>query len=306
MRRVGIQLDRAEFAAAVAESFRTVEPVSETVVQERFRKSHSYRDFRGMLRKAALHADGRVLAIGCGQGLAGRSAGYAAAVTREVYPTALIESVNYSIGGSEPAATPYEMVVTHSLLHFVFDFSPLCRFIDRSLAAGGSYIMANEPNARFWRNAQCVAELERVSAADGRRRHLLKYAEPSRYWAKLVRTVRSLQSGPDITAGVNRLLRERFGMPGELTAKEILRIVDPHLRDQSAGTYRLGSDGLDWDNLAAGPLSAFHLEAARTSGYVMRDNPARIPERWRELDTDLARQFPLDGCSFTALWRKQS
>jgi hypothetical protein len=301
--RVGVERDPAEFAQAVAESFRTAEPVPEAVVQDRFRKSHAYRDFRGTLRKAALAPDARVLAIGCGPGLAGRSSEYAALVTREVYPSAAVEQLDYTAGFDRAAAAPYDMVVTHSLLHFFFDYTPLCGMIHRTLAEAGAYVMANEPNARFWRNDVCIAELDRVSAAESRRNHLLKFVEPSRYWARLVRAVRPAAAF-DMAAGVNRLLRERLGMRGELTAKEILRIVDPHVKDEFPGAFRLGSDGMDWEALRDGPLSGLSLESVRSSGYVMRDNPVRVPERWRELNEELARRFPLDGCSFTALWRR--
>jgi hypothetical protein len=302
--RIGIKHNASEFTQAVAESFRTVEPVPEAVVQDRFRKSRAYRDFRGMLRRAALAPDARVLAIGCGRGLAGRSAEYAATVTREVYPEAVVEQMDYTAGIEETAGAPYDVVVTHSLLHFVFDYSPLCDLIHRTLSAAGCYVMANEPNVRFWRNAECVAELERVSRAEGRRRRLLKFTAPSRYWARLMRAMRP-NAGGDMTAGVNRMLRERLGMRGELAANEILRIVDPHVRDEFAGGRRLGSDGLDFDALARGPLCRFELESVRTSGYVMRDNPARVLERWRELNDELTKRFPLDGCSFTALWRRR-
>jgi hypothetical protein len=302
--RVGVKRDPVEFAKAVAESFRTVEPMPEAIIRDRFRKSHAYRDFRGMLRKAGLAPGARVLAIGCGRGLAGRSADYAALVTREMYPTAAVEQLDYTAGVEEAVNSPYDMVVTHSLLHFAFDYAPLCALIRRVLGAAGSYVMANEPNARFWRNAECVAELERVSAAGRRRRRLLKYAEPSRYWARLARVVRP-NPFRDMTSGVNHLLRERIGMRGELTAKEIVRIVDPHVRDEFPGAHGLGSDGLDWHALGGGPFSGLKLEAVRTSGYVMRDNPSRVPERWRELNDDLARRFPMDGCSFAALWRRR-
>jgi hypothetical protein len=305
MTRVGVTLEPAEFAAAVAESFRTAEPVSECVVQERFRRTRGYRDFRAILRKAPLPPSARVLAVGCGRGLAGRSSAYAAEVTREVHPTATIDELNYAAGSATLLERRYDMVVTHSLLHFAFDLGHLCRLLLRAIAPHGCYVMANEPNARFWTNPECAAGLERVSAAEGRRRQLLRFTEPARYLARLLRAVRP-DERPDTVAGVNRLLRERLGMHGELTAKEIVRIVDPHVRDEVPGTYRLGSHGLDWDELAAGPLQGLQLETVRTSGYAMRDNPARVPERWRALDDELARRFPLDGFSFTALWRLAS
>jgi hypothetical protein len=300
--RVGVKLDPVEFAHAVAESFRAVMPTPEAELQERFRKSRAYRDFRGTLRKAALPAGARVLAIGCGPGLAGRSAEYAALVTREVYPAAAVERLNYTPGIEKAANAQYDMVVTHSLLHFLFDYAPLCCLIRRTVAAGGSYLMANEPNARFWRNEDCIAELERVSTADRRRRRLLRFAEPSRYWGWLARAVRP--NGGDMASGVNQLLRERIGMRSELSSKEILRIVDPHVRDEFPDAHGLGSDGLDWETLACGPFGGMKLEEVRTSGYVMRDNPSRVPERWRELNEELTRRHPLDGRSFTALWRR--
>jgi len=294
----------AEFAAAVAESFREAEPVPEAVVEQRFRAGRGYRDLRGMLRKAGLAPQARVLAIGCGKGLAGRSAMYAAAVTREVYPSAAVDEINYGLSLERAPGAPYDAVVTHSLLHFVWDTEPLCRLICGAMAGAGSYVMANEPNARFWSNPECTAELERVSAAEDRRRRLLKYAEPSRYLSRLLRAVRPHETR-DVAAGVNRLLRGRLGMRGELTAREIVRIADPHVHDAAPGARRLGSDGLDWDCLEAGPLRGLEIESVRTSGYVMRNNPARVPERWRELDRELARRFPLDGCFFTALWRRR-
>lgn len=303
MTRVGLSLAPEEFAAAVSECFRLAEPISEEVVQERFRKGRPYRDFRTMLRRAQLPPDARILAVGCGRGLAGRSAAYAAGVTREVYPLATIHQVNYSPGGEEAAAPPYDMVVTHSLVHFLLEPGPLCRFVCAATAEHGCYLMANEPNARFWRNGECVAAMEQASLFESRRREFRKYADPARYFARLLRVVRPGETA-DLAAGVNRLLRQRLAMTGELTTKEIVRIVDPHVRDIVPGTYRLGSDGLDWDDLAAGPMPGWKPAAVMTSGYVMRDNPARVPERWREFDQELAERHPHDGRSFTALWRR--
>ena len=301
MVRVGATTDATGFAEMVAECYRIVEPVADAEVQERFRSGRAYQDFRAALQETRVKADARVLAIGCGRGLAGRGASYAAAVIREVHPAAVIDEVNYTAGAAPPG-TAYDMVVTHSILHFALDPAPLCRFVLSALTPRGCYVMADEPNARFWANAECVAALERVSAAETRRRRLRRYADPSRYVGRLLRAVRQERSR-DVAAEVNRLLRERLGTRGDLTENEILRIVDPHAPDRMRGEYRLGSDGLDWDWMAAGPLADLELKSVRTSGYVMRDNPARIPERWRELDRELAERFPLDGCCFTALWQ---
>src|SRR5205814_1380051 len=71
MCRVGAACPPPEFVEAVVETFRAVESVSDEEVQARFRSTRAFRDFIAALREAApSHA--RVLAIGCGRGLAGR------------------------------------------------------------------------------------------------------------------------------------------------------------------------------------------------------------------------------------------
>jgi hypothetical protein len=245
-----------------------------------------------------------VLAVGCGPGLAGRTAGFAAEVVREVLPHAAVEQVNYTHGAPAPGNT-YDLVVTHSLLHFALDLDALGEFLLAAVPPGGWYVMGNEPNARFWANRECLLALEEVDEAESRRNQMRKLADPARYLLRLRRALNP-RPAPDTTAGVNRLLRDRLGMTGELTAKEIVRIVDPHLPDEMPGEYRLGSPGLHWTALATGPLADMTLETVRTSGYVMRDNPAQVPERWRKLDERLKRRFPRDGRSFSALWQRRT
>ena len=304
MRRVGAALPPEEFVAAVAETYRKVQAVSEATMDARFRRTRAYGDFQALLREAALPAGARVLALGCGPGRAGRSAAFAAAVTREIYPEVKIEQAAFTpCGGTAAPAGQYDLVVTHSFLHFLLDLAPLGAFLRGALDSGGRYVMANEPNARFWRNAECLSALDRVDADEARRNRLRRYTDPSRYAAKLLRSIRPARR-PDPTAGVNGVLRQRFGLRGELTAPEIARICDPYVPHARPGHPTRGYDGLDWSELEAGPLAGLRVEAVRTSGYVMRDNPDPVPERWRALDGGLAARYPLDGCSFSALWRR--
>ncbi len=303
MRRVGAALPPEEFAAAVAEAFRKVRTISDSTMDERFRRTRAYGDFRALLREAALPPRALVLALGCGPGMAGRSAAFAAAVTREVYPEAKIEQAAFTPRGRAQPSARYKLVVTHSLLHFLLDPAPLGAFLRCALEPGGCYVMANEPNARFWRNAECLSALDRADAAEARRHRLKRYTDPARYAAKLLRGIRPARR-PDATASVNRLLRQRFGLRGELTAPEIARISDPHAPHARFGEDTLGCGGLDWSELEAGPLAGLRVETARVSGFVMRDNPDPVPERWRALDRCLAERYPLDGCSFSALWRR--
>jgi hypothetical protein len=188
-------------------------------------------------------------------------------------------------------------------LHFVHDPRPLCRLLLELIAPGGAYVMANEPNARFWLNPVCVREMRKVGEAEARTRRLRNLASPSRYWSRL-RRLADPGEPSDWVARMNVLLRQRFGLTAALSAKEIVRIVDPHLPDHYPGDYPLGFQGVSWSDLEAGPLRGLSVDIVRTSGYVSRDNPDRVPERFRAIDEKLAADYPLDGCSFSALWRK--
>ncbi len=296
MRRVGATAPPGEFKAALAKAWKAAQSVSDEEVRKRFGTTRGYRDFCVLLRECALQQGARILAIGTGGGMGGRRAVYAASVIREQYAGAAVEELNLGdsaplTNGPVPAERRFDLVVTHSFLHYVPEFHPVCEWVCESVKPGGGYLMANEPNVRFWRNEECVREMERVGAAESRRDRLWKLANPGSYLAK-ARQVLEGRPSRDEFAEASRLLREWMHLRADLTVEEILAIVEPH------------RGGLSWAELAAGPLSGMRLENVRTSGYVRRDNPARVPARWREADGSLASRYPLDGCSFSALWRK--
>ena len=72
---------------------------------------------------------------------------------------------------------------------------------------GVKCVTANEPNGRFWNNAECVRALESVGAAESRGRRLRKLLDPTRYWRRLRRIGRP---EPHWSEGVNRILRDRL------------------------------------------------------------------------------------------------
>src|SRR5206468_4165104 len=131
MWRVGAGVHPAEFVERVVETFRAVEVVAEEEVQARFRASRPYADFVGLLRAAA-RPGLRIIVIGCGRGLAGRSSAYAASVVRETLDSGEIgamDCVDLIPGCPPEARVPYDLVVTHSLLHFLLDPTPVCRLL---------------------------------------------------------------------------------------------------------------------------------------------------------------------------------
>jgi SAM-dependent methyltransferase len=305
MWRVGAVVRPAEFVAAVVDAWRAVEIVTEEEVQARFRASRAWRDFSDVLRMAAMPG-ARVLAIGCGRGFAGRSSAYAASVVREVFHSAEVADIDRLDVTPEllsEAREPYDIVVTHSLLHFVYEFRPLCRLVQSLVAPGGAYVMANEHNSRFWSNPECVRAMKAAAAAESRQKRIRKLFDPARYWRRIQRLGRPKPSWSD---RMNEILRARFHLTADLTQKEIARIIDPYMPDPFSGECPIGKDGMNWADLEGGPLGQMRLERMVTSGYVMRSNPERLPQQWRAVDESLSAKFPLDGCSYTALWRKNA
>jgi SAM-dependent methyltransferase len=305
MWRVGAVVRPAEFVAAVVDAWRAVEIVTEEEVQARFRASRAWRDFSDVLRMAAMPG-ARVLAIGCGRGFAGRSSAYAASVVREVFHSAEVADIDRLDVTPEllsEAREPYDIVVTHSLLHFVYEFRPLCRLVQSLVAPGGAYVMANEHNSRFWSNPECVRAMKAAAAAESRQKRIRKLFDPARYWRRIQRLGRPKPSWSD---RMNEILRARFHLTADLTQKEIARIIDPYMPDPFSGECPIGKDGMNWADLEGGALGQMRLERMVTSGYVMRSNPERLPQQWRAVDESLSAKFPLDGCSYTALWRKNA
>lgn len=300
MRRiVGAAPAPAEFKAILGEVYHAARGISDHEMRSRFRKTRAYAAFRALLREVAPPAGARILAIGCGPRMAGRGAAYAASVVRECFPGTVVEELNLQnevqpeasrvCHGEEPS---FDLVVTHSFLHYVDELRRVCEWIGGMLRPGGRYLMANELNVRFWRNPEIVREMRRVEAAESRRSRLLNYANPRRYLAKARRALRGRHS-LDAIARTNRLLHQRLDLDGDLTAREITLILEPYI------------DGMSWADLESGALSFMRLETVRTSGYLMREDPAHVPARWRALNENLAARYPLDGHTFSALWRQR-
>jgi len=311
MDRVGAAMPPGEFVRVVVEVFQEVWYKPEATMRSRFRQSRSYRDFVGLLAAVPLAEGARILALGCGAGYGGRGSGFAA----EVVEACVRERRHLTVDRMEitprilesPAAEAgtggrYSLVVTHSTLRYIFDYRPLCRLLDSLVEPGGRYLMANEPNARFWKNPVCLDAVRLKESEERRRKHVARLIDPQRYWNKALRLMH-LEREPSPFARVNRILRGRLGLSGDLTPAEIQHINEPHLPDASPDGLRLGSNGLDWERLQEF-FPALRLDLVRTSGYVARDNPHRLSREWRVADRALALRYPLDGCSFGALWRK--
>jgi hypothetical protein len=280
-------------------------------MHQAFRRWPSYRDFRGALAasRSAMKAPLSILVLGCGKGHAGCGAAYAAGVIREIFEPsdiARLEEFDISpidIQGRLTGLGSCDLLVTHSLVHFIPNLGSFFRSANRLIRAGGGYVMGHEPNRRYWMNPECRRVLERVRTAQKLRKRIRALLSPERYYAR----VRSRVAPPEPTLErrLNDILRRRRQLTSDLTTKEIRRLVDPHLPDGLDGNFMIGLEGFDWEELQSKYLPGMRPAWTATSGHMGRWNPADLSRRWQRRNAELAARYPDDGATFAVFWRKQ-
>jgi len=320
MRRVNACLTPAEFIEAVAVTFQEARNGElREVMGQRFRAAASFSMFQKALH-LALSERGQaqsILVMGCGHGFAGESADFAAGVLQEIFLSkrASVTTCNLSSGflRQDPETLfstsqfagqegTFDLVVAHSLLHYVPDLTAAFTLIRRLLKPSGGLILSHEPNARFWKDEACQEAVQalRKEVRAGQRRSRFNVA-------RLYRRFRAATSQTErVSDRVNRRLMERYGLMGSLTENEIQRIVDIHRPEAVPGDFRIGLNGFDHENLRQTYLPGFRLIWAGSSGHLGYTCSSSLPPKWRRKEETLAASRPLNGCVFTAYWSQDA
>jgi len=312
MSRVHAGLEPAEFIETVAIAFQEARNrESAEVMDQRFRREASFQLFQKALRLALTRGGPAqsVLVLGCGRGFAGEAADFAAHVVRElsvssqglhVRTLSLTPRICFQAPELVGTDRTWDLVVAHSLLHYIPDLGPVFDLIRQALGPSGGLIISHEPNARFWRNPECQAAVANLRKAD-RLRQWRRRLRPSHLFRRFRTKVPRVAS---ISVGVNRRLAERHGLCAPLTDEEIRRLVDVHRPTASPGTFRIGLNGFDMDDLGQTYLPDFRLLWAGSSGQLGYADTSLFPPKWRRIEAKLAAEQPLAGSVFTAYWSR--
>jgi SAM-dependent methyltransferase len=326
MNRVGASMPPQDFIYVVSNAYHEVEAQRHAIdMHAYFRSSGGYRALKQALMAAKESFDQPVsiLNIGCG-------AGYDLEVLREVFSPADVRKIvccdisvdmqtiarkqargypcRFVLGHAEEALVygSYDLVITNAMIHHVADLEAFFGVLERNVRPGGGFVMGHEPNARYWRNPECMAVLNKLRAARRRRRNTSKLLKPSRYFYKLAQVL-GVAGEETLETRINRILREHAGFTGDLTLQEIHRLVDVHVPNGADEEFKIGLDGFDWEELQRGLLSSFQLAWVESSGYMGETcSPSALPRRWREINDRLAAKYPLDGSNFSAFWRRRA
>ena len=321
MRRVNSRLDPEDFIETVSCAFQDVRGGSTSVeTRKRFVAEPSYALFRKALSLA--NERGRqgqsVLVLGCGRGFAGEGAEFAADSVREAFDSRrppVITACNLTPAAIRDASrgvptgllfdgkeSTYDLVVTHSLFHYIPDVLPVFVLIRKLIKASGGLIVGHEPNANFWKNAECQASLAGMQRAR-RVQRWCRSLDPRRH----IFRSRTVQPQPEsMMSQVNRRLQEHYGFTGPLTVNEILRLVDVHRPEAVRGTFRIGHDGFDLDEWTQTMLVGFGLVWAGSTGQLGYISSSSLSQKWKRKEAELAARHPLAGSVFSAFWSRSA
>jgi SAM-dependent methyltransferase len=312
MLREGAAMGRSQFIESVAKAYKNARRnLGHDSYAPQFLHEPSHRVFEAALRHAAdmLPETASVLVLGCGDSYLGGDASYAMETVRRVIGEKQIRlacCLNLSRAGPLEQGQwqsdgVYDLLVSHSFLHFIQDLAPVLRLVVRSVSSAGYYLMAHEPNSRFWRNPKLLAARKGMIQSRARRNRWTKWFRPHCYKDKLQSAFG--QRRPDgLEVNVNKSLVQRYGLKGGLSLREIVQLADPHRPSEAPGEFRLGLSGLDGKSLADTGFSDMSLVWQRTYEHLGPTDYTAMGGRWRRVNKELEACYPLDGAYWTALW----
>ena len=316
MSRVQTLLSPPDFIRTVSKVFQREQMALSSQEQVRFREQSAFQVFLDVLHATMKDREKpiSVAVLGCGVGFAGVGPGFAATVVKEAISARDIVSIaeieiTPELLSSETRLrsvltavnSPVDLVVSFSFLHYIPCLSPLFWFIDRLVSPAGGFIMAHEPNARYWRNPVLQEAFSRFQQSKklGRRLRALR----SRLLGHHSKT--SGDKANPLAAVVNACLRREFAFKDDLRESEIARIVDVHRPEAFRSGFRIGWDGFDIDALQLSYLGKFKLADEFTVGHLGYNDSRSLPPRWRKIESQLANAYPRDGCVVSAHCRRK-
>lgn len=317
MNRVRSTLEPPQFVEAVVMAFKEIQDAYlPSPIGNRFRLERSFEHFQeGIAVATEVTGSGHsVLVLGCGRGFAGEPAQFAADAvqeivsptdwtidTRDVTPATFGVSLDALLASGDFAGcrNNYDLVVSHSLVHFMPSLDAFFGLVRSVLRPSGALLVGHEPNAEFWRSRQCQRAVDEWRSSRKRRgwRAGLK-AIP------IVRRLGRRDSAQVLADRVNQRLKNECGFKADLTRNEISRLVDIHRPEATPGGFRIGFDGFDIEKLSRAYLPGFALAWIKTSAHLGYGSATSLSDEWSRREAELAEAFPLAGSVLNAWWRR--
>jgi ubiquinone/menaquinone biosynthesis C-methylase UbiE len=190
----------------------------------------------------------------------------------------------------------FDILLTNSVLHHIYEWSTELRELLRFLKCGGHYLMGHEPSSRFYANSECQRHYN-AFLRERRWRRLLVLGN----WTRFVRRKLGLEFDllRDTAAAALRAGLTVLPLPAQVVGE----LVDYHVPHPGGAR---STEGLDFEEIASDPKWGIEIEAVRTYAFIGGLSERTLPRKWRRVADRLSRQYPLDGACFSALWKKHA
>jgi SAM-dependent methyltransferase len=188
----------------------------------------------------------------------------------------------------------FDILLTNSVLHHIYEWSTVLRELLRFLKPGGHYLMGHEPSSRYYANPECQRQYN-AFLREHRWRRLLVPGN----WTRFVR--RRLGMEFDLLRDTAAAAARAGLTVTPLPARVVGELVDYHVPHPGGAR---ATEGLNFEGIASDPKWGLAIEAVRTYAFIGGLSERTLPRKWRRVAERLSRQYPLDGACFSALWKK--
>jgi len=195
---------------------------------------------------------------------------------------------------SEEWVGRFDLLLTNSVLHHLYEWQGVLRGLLRFLKPAGHYLMGHEPSSRYHRNAAC----QKQYAAYLRERKWRRFLRLGN-WTGFVR--RKLRLEADLLRETAAAAVQAGLTRSPLPEQVVGELVDYHVPHPKGAR---SAQGLDFDHIASDSSWGLTLLAVKSYGYIGGISTGSLPRKWRQIAALLREQYPLDGATFCALWRK--
>lgn len=316
---VGATLPPLEFIGVVSNLYHDFEAASYNNRHPEIFKSVTIRQWRKMLQRIehTLPAKVAVLDLGCGTGFASMIVLDALSPQRiqllvGADPSVEMLKKSRSTLGStaymnefvcgfieafHQSDARFDLIITNSVVHHVFDLSRFFEGVHALLNPEGFYIAGHEPNTHY-RTNRWVYGLNRLHNHSIKWRRQLK----PRVMARTLLRKAGLKPMPiSIPDQINQALLDKGIIHRKLDPPAIIRMVDIHVPTAKPSPYLWGLAGLDAATLL-NYIPGFTLIEAQSYHHIKGYTRLQFP--WNVIDKTLAQVYPQAGADFIALYQK--
>ena len=311
LRQAGAAEPPAEFCAIVSSFFHAVEARYYDNIHREIFASATEARWHEALDAAGRHLGSglRVLDIGCGTG-------FEAGVVLDRLGRARVESIVCAdpsqemlavcerklaafggekaflcagVSGVPRGARGFDLIVTNSVVHHVFDLPDFFARIDELAAPGALYVAGHEPAALYYTNNAML----RWNRLFNRSRRIRLNLSGRRLARRLAAAAGLRPRPPGITEIVNeQLLRNRHASK-PLPSNAIRKLVDIHV-PLSSGEYPWGEPGFSPESVVRDYLPGWTVAFSRTYHHIKAPSSS-LSARWRAVARWLEQRHPACG-----------